>query len=90
MASRLGGQRHWQGGCGANIEWHTEDDLLPDIAPDTTLKNLVPDSHLYNVTLYHLTRGQNRVIWAKQVMMAVKQKKPTQSVGFSHASFTCL
>ncbi|MFP3390245.1 M28 family peptidase [Brevibacillus sp. SIMBA_040] len=37
---------------------------LPDIAPATTLKTLAPDSHLYNVTINHLRRGQNRVAWA--------------------------
>ncbi|MGG0935583.1 M28 family peptidase [Brevibacillus centrosporus] len=37
---------------------------LPDIAPATTLKNLAPDTHLYNVTINHLRRGQNRVAWA--------------------------
>lgn len=37
---------------------------LPDIAPATTLKTLTPDSHLYNVTINHLRRGQNRVAWA--------------------------
>lgn len=37
---------------------------LPDIAPATTLKSLTPGSHLHNVTINHLTRGQNRVVWA--------------------------
>lgn len=37
---------------------------LPDIAPATTLKSLEPGSHVYNVTINHLIRGQNRVAWA--------------------------
>ncbi|WP_312113069.1 M28 family peptidase [Brevibacillus reuszeri] len=37
---------------------------LPDIAPAMTLNTLTPDSHLYNVTINHLRRGQNRVAWA--------------------------
>jgi len=37
---------------------------LPDIAPAATLKDLEPNSHLYNVTINHLRRGQNRVTWA--------------------------
>lgn len=37
---------------------------LPDIAPAKDLSNLEVGSHLYNVTLNHLTRGQNRLIWS--------------------------
>ncbi|MFD1037479.1 M28 family peptidase [Virgibacillus byunsanensis] len=37
---------------------------LPDIAPALTLQKLQPDSHLYNVTKNHLTRGQNRIIFS--------------------------
>jgi hypothetical protein len=36
---------------------------LPDIAPATTLAQLVEGSHRYHVTLTHLTRGQNRLAW---------------------------
>lgn len=37
---------------------------LPDIAPAKELSTLETNSHKYNVTLNHLVRGQNKVIWA--------------------------
>ncbi|WP_055744189.1 M28 family metallopeptidase [Brevibacillus choshinensis] len=47
---------------------------LPDIAPATTLPQLDEGSHRYQVTLTHLTRGQNRLAWtlhkAKRIVRA--------------------
>lgn len=37
---------------------------LPDLEPANTLKSFDTDSHRYHVTLNHLRRGQNRLIWA--------------------------
>lgn len=37
---------------------------LPDIANAVELKQVNPNSHYYKVLQTHLTRGQNRVIWA--------------------------
>jgi N-acetylated-alpha-linked acidic dipeptidase len=37
---------------------------LPDLAPATEVQKLEKGSHRYNVLLAHLTRGQNRVVWA--------------------------
>ncbi|GAA0372191.1 M28 family peptidase [Bacillus horti] len=37
---------------------------LPDIAPAKDLLSIKAGSHLYNVTLNHLRRGQNRLIWS--------------------------
>ena len=37
---------------------------LPDLAPATQLAGLAADSHLARVIAIHLTRGQNRLIWA--------------------------
>jgi hypothetical protein len=37
---------------------------LPDIAPARTLPELAVGSHLYHVTLQHLTRGRNRLVHA--------------------------
>lgn len=46
---------------------------LPDIEPATTLAELEPDSHLYHVTINHLRRGQNRLVWSlKQAQKLVK------------------
>jgi N-acetylated-alpha-linked acidic dipeptidase len=39
---------------------------LPDIAPATSFKQLKEGSHEYKVLRTHLTRGQNRVVWALQ------------------------
>ncbi|WP_246943309.1 M28 family peptidase [Bacillus pinisoli] len=39
---------------------------LPDIAPATNFKQLQEGSHEYKVLQTHLTRGQNRVVWALQ------------------------
>lgn len=39
---------------------------LPDIAPVSNLKQLQPGSHEFRVLQTHLTRGQNRVVWALQ------------------------
>jgi N-acetylated-alpha-linked acidic dipeptidase len=39
---------------------------LPDIAPATSFSQLSEGSHEYKVLKTHLTRGQNRVIWALQ------------------------
>jgi len=36
---------------------------LPDLAPATTLPQLEVGSHRYRVTLTHLLRGQNRLVW---------------------------
>jgi N-acetylated-alpha-linked acidic dipeptidase len=46
---------------------------LPDIEPATTLSSLEVGSHHYNVTVNHLIRGQNRLIWGlKQAQKLVK------------------
>jgi N-acetylated-alpha-linked acidic dipeptidase len=37
---------------------------LPDLAPATEVQRLEKDSNRYNVLQTHLTRGQNRVVWA--------------------------
>jgi len=37
---------------------------LPDLAPAAEAQNLEEGTHGYNVLQTHLTRGQNRVIWA--------------------------
>ena len=37
---------------------------LPDLAPATQLANLAADSDMARVIAIHLTRGQNRLIWA--------------------------
>lgn len=37
---------------------------LPDIAPATSFKQVKEGSHEYKVLKTHLTRGQNRVVWA--------------------------
>lgn len=37
---------------------------LPDIAPAATLQKVEKGSHQYNVLQTHLTRGQNRLVWA--------------------------
>lgn len=37
---------------------------LPDIAPAAGFKQLIEGSHEYKVLKTHLTRGQNRVVWA--------------------------
>ncbi|MBI3974890.1 MAG: peptidase M28, partial [Armatimonadetes bacterium] len=34
---------------------------LPDLAPASRLRSLVPGSEAFHVTLVHLTRGRNRV-----------------------------
>ncbi|THE11858.1 M28 family peptidase [Bacillus timonensis] len=39
---------------------------LPDIEPAKSLKNLPVGSHRYNITLNHLLRGQNRLVWTLQ------------------------
>lgn len=39
---------------------------LPDIAPATSFNQLKEGSHEYKVLKTHLTRGQNRVVWAIQ------------------------
>jgi N-acetylated-alpha-linked acidic dipeptidase len=39
---------------------------LPDIAPATSFKVFKEGSHEYKVLKTHLTRGQNRVVWALQ------------------------
>lgn len=47
---------------------------LPDIAPATTLPQLEQGSHTYNVTLTHLTRGQNRLAWTLQKARGIVQE----------------
>jgi N-acetylated-alpha-linked acidic dipeptidase len=37
---------------------------LPDLAPAAEAQKLKKDTHRYNVLQTHLTRGQNRVVWA--------------------------
>ncbi|MFD1037438.1 M28 family peptidase [Virgibacillus byunsanensis] len=39
---------------------------LPDLAPATNFENIEENSHEYKVLKTHLTRGQNRVVWAIQ------------------------
>jgi N-acetylated-alpha-linked acidic dipeptidase len=47
---------------------------LPDIAPATGFGQLQEGSHEYKVLQTHLTRGQNRVVWAlKEAREVVKQ-----------------
>jgi N-acetylated-alpha-linked acidic dipeptidase len=47
---------------------------LPDIAPATSFGQLQEGSHEYKVLQTHLTRGQNRIVWAlKEAREMVKQ-----------------
>lgn len=59
---------------------------LPDLAAAQLLSTLTPGTHAYQVTLTHLLRGQNRVVWTLQrarklvqsMLLAERQKTPSQ------------
>ena len=49
---------------------------LPDLAPATEVQRLEKDSHRYNLLQTHLTRGQNRVVWAlRQARETVRREE---------------
>jgi N-acetylated-alpha-linked acidic dipeptidase len=49
---------------------------LPDLAPATEVQRLEKGSHRYNLLRTHLTRGQNRVVWAlRQARETVRREE---------------